>query len=288
MPIPVKVQERLTNSIKKFQPVLSSAKTRDVNESDTVVIITDILSEVFGYDKYSEITTEHVIKKTFCDLAIKIDGKIKLLLEVKAIGLDLKDDHIKQAVDYGANSGIEWVILSNGIIWQIYKITFAKPIDKELVYEINFLNINPKNEDQLEPIYYLCKEALGKSLLDEYHSQKQALSKYYIGQMLLTETILDVIKRELKRVTPGVKIENEEIEAVLKADVIKRDLLEGDKALEAKKKIQKAANNYIRNVNTSSKKESKESSPTPTATPPIEVPAPQSEQTTTETPKTDA
>nr|WP_061260548.1 hypothetical protein [Leptospira interrogans] len=87
MAIPTKIFERISSGVKKFQPILTSAKTRDVNESDTVVIITDLLSEVFGYDKYSEITTEHVIKKTFCDLAIKIDGKVKLLIEIKAIGL---------------------------------------------------------------------------------------------------------------------------------------------------------------------------------------------------------
>jgi hypothetical protein len=258
MSIPAKVLDRLTVGLKKFQPILSSAKTRDVNESDTVVIITDMLSEIFGYDKYSEITTEHVIKKTYCDLAIKIDGKIKLLIEVKAIGLDLKDDYIKQAIDYGANAGIEWVILTNGVTWQVYRISFSKPIDKELVYELNLTNINLKNESSIEPIYYLCKEALGKSLLDEYHSQKQALSKYYIGQMILTETILDVVKRELRRLTPGVKIENDEIEGVLRTDIIKRDVLEGDKAIDAKKKIQKAANNYIRSAPSPVKKESKE------------------------------
>lgn len=54
--------------------------------------------------------------------------------------------------------------------------------------------------------------------------------------MILTETVLDVIKRELKRLTPGVKIENDEIEEVLRSDVIKRDALEGDKAVDAKKK----------------------------------------------------
>ncbi|EKO49813.1 type I restriction enzyme R protein N-terminal domain protein [Leptospira kirschneri str. 200803703] len=255
MAIPTKIFERISSGVKKFQPILTSAKARDVNESDTVVIITDLLSEVFGYDKYSEITTEHVIKKTFCDLAIKIDGKVKLLIEIKAIGLELKDDYIRQAIDYGANSGIEWVILTNGMNWQIYRITFSKPIDKEMVYEINFSNINPKIENHIEPIYYLCKEALGKSLLDEYHSQKQALSKYYIGQMILTETVLDVIKRELKRLTPGVKIENDEIEEVLRSDVIKRDALEGDKAVDAKKKIQKAANTYLRNSSPAPKKE---------------------------------
>lgn len=242
MAVPSKVQDRVVAGVKKFMPVLNSARTKDVNESDTVVIVTDILSEIFGYDKYHEVTSEYAIRNTYCDLAIKIDGKVKLLIEVKAIGLDLKDDHVKQAIDYGANEGIEWVILTNGQKWQIFRVGFTKPISKELIYEINFLNLNLKSESTIEQIYYICREALSKSLLEEFHLQKQALSKYTVGQLMLTEPILDSIKRELKKISPGIKIENDEILTVLQIDVLKRDVLEGDKALEAKKKIAKAQN----------------------------------------------
>ena len=72
---PKKVQQRFTKTITKFQKVLENAKIRDLNESDTVVIITDVLSDVFGYDKYSEVTSELAIRGTFCDLAINLDGK---------------------------------------------------------------------------------------------------------------------------------------------------------------------------------------------------------------------
>src|SRR3954469_21863797 len=127
-PIPSKVEDRLVTAIKRFQPVIASAKARDVNESDTVIIVTDMVSEIFGYDKYSEITSEHAIRGTFCDLAVSIDGKFQFLVEVKAIGLDLKDNHVKQVVDYAANKGVDWVILTNGTSWRMYKVSFAKPI----------------------------------------------------------------------------------------------------------------------------------------------------------------
>ena len=45
-----KFQARLISSIKKFQNILNIAKTKDINESDTVVIVTDMLSELFGFD----------------------------------------------------------------------------------------------------------------------------------------------------------------------------------------------------------------------------------------------
>ena len=47
--IPKRVSERLIKQTRKFQKVLKSALARDVNESDTVAIITDMLSIVFGY-----------------------------------------------------------------------------------------------------------------------------------------------------------------------------------------------------------------------------------------------
>ena len=47
-----KVAERIVAGLKRFQPILASAKARDVGESDTVTIIVDMLAEIFGYDKY--------------------------------------------------------------------------------------------------------------------------------------------------------------------------------------------------------------------------------------------
>ena len=46
----------------------SITKARDVNESDTVIIITDMFYYVFGYDKYSDLTGEVAIRGTYCDL----------------------------------------------------------------------------------------------------------------------------------------------------------------------------------------------------------------------------
>ncbi len=53
------------------------------------MIVTDMLAEVFGYDKFSEVTAEHAIRGTYCDLATKLDGTVQSLIEVKAIGLEL-------------------------------------------------------------------------------------------------------------------------------------------------------------------------------------------------------
>lgn len=240
--IPAKVKERLTSGIKKFQPILRKAKDKDINESDTVTIVADMLNDVFGFDKYTEITSEYAVKKTFCDLAIEIAGSVCLLVEVKAAGLALKDDFIRQACDYGANSGIEWVVLTNGVSWRVYKIIFSKPVEKELVYSLDFDDLNAKKQTDLEMLYYLSRESLARStnnLLEEFAAQRQVLNHFFIGQLLATEPILDAIRKQVRKIAPDAKISNEEIHEILVSNVIKRDVFEGEKSEEAKKRLQK-------------------------------------------------
>jgi hypothetical protein len=244
--IPKKASDRLTAGIKRFQPILASAKKRDVGESDTVTIVTDMLAEIFGYEKYSEITSEFAIRGTYCDLAIKLDGTLQTLIEVKAIGIELKDAHVKQAVDYAANQGVDWVLLTNGISWKVFNVVFAKPIAHELVIDIDFCALNARSASDAELLYLWCKEGWQRSVLGEFHTQKQALSRFFLGAMILTPPVLDVIRRELRRVSPDVKIEVDQIRNVLASEVIKREVMEGEKADEARKKISRAANKALR------------------------------------------
>jgi hypothetical protein len=237
--VPVRVADRLVGAIKRFQPILASAKARDVNESDTVILVTDMLSEIFGYDKYSEITSECCIRGTFCDLGIKINGSFQFLIEIKAIGLELKHAFTKQAIDYSANQGTEWVMLTNGEIWRAYKVTFAKPIDYEQVLEINLSQINPKNLGDIGILYHLTKEGWLKSVLGEFHMQQQALSRFSLAAMVTSQPILGMLKRELRRLSPDIKINTDQIKAVMMQEVLKREVTEGDKAEEARKKINK-------------------------------------------------
>ena len=78
--IPAAVVKRITTTVPKFKKILEKAKERDVNESDTVTIVTDMLEEIFGFDKYSEITREYAIQGTYCDLAIKTGKRIEYLI----------------------------------------------------------------------------------------------------------------------------------------------------------------------------------------------------------------
>lgn len=241
--ISVKLKERIIKGIKKFQPVLLKAQAADINESDTVTIITDILCDVFGYDKYENITSEFAIKKTYCDLAVKMQEKVVFLIECKAIGIDLKDDHIRQATNYSADSGIEWVVLTNGLVWKVYRVLFQKPVDKQLIYEFNLCEISTKKQSDIEMLYYLCMEAFSKSskaTINDFYIQKQILNKYTLGQIILTDPVVENIRRAVKKLYPDVKVSSEEITNIIYNEIFKREIIESDPAAEAKRAVQKA------------------------------------------------
>ena len=237
--IPKKVVDRIAGNLKPYQAIAASHKAKDVSEADTVTLIKDILAYCFGYDKYTELTSEQQIRGTYCDLAVKIDGKIKYLIEVKAAGVSLNDSHLRQALNYGANQGIEWVVLTNAVEWRLHRIKFGQPIDHEEVSSFSFLDVSTKNEEDLRKMFLLCREGIGADAMGAYHQHTQIINRFTIAQVLLTEPIVAAVRKEIRRLFPEIKIDQEQITDFLRNEVLKREVIEGEKAKETQHKIKK-------------------------------------------------
>lgn len=269
MKLTKKTEERIKNSLGKFQKVLAIAKDRDLNESDTVSIITDMLAEVFGYDKYLEVTSELAIRGTYCDLAIKLNGKFEYLIECKAVGIDLKDNHLRQAIGYGANKGIQWIILTNGIDWQVYKLKFEQPIQWELVARFNTLAVTTKNERDVEKLAILTKEGVEKNFREELYEKIQCVNKYILGQLIMAEPVLSALRRELKKLSDGINVEEAELTTLLRGDVIRREILD-----DTSEDVQAAASKVAKFYKQAAKKTVAKPAPKPEAATEGEPPAP--------------
>jgi predicted type IV restriction endonuclease len=241
--------DRAKPALRRYQKAFESAKSRDVNESDTRVIISDFVAEVLGFDKYSELTTELAVKSTFCDLAIKFKGKLKFLIECKSAGTSLKDNHLRQATDYAANEGVEWVVLTNGPEWHVHRMRFEQPIRSDEVFAFNLLDPDLKNVELLERLYLISREGTAATAIDEYWEQKEATSRFVVAQLLLSANILSALRRQLRRMYPGVKITEEELAELLGNEVLKRDVLECDRAAEAARIIKRHSRRLAKAAN---------------------------------------
>lgn len=241
MTIGKKALDRIGEGVKRYRTILAQAKKRDVSESDTVVIIGDMLADVLGYEKYVEVSTEFAVKGTYVDLAVKVGKEVYFLVEAKAIGVELKDAHVRQVVDYGANQGVEWAVVTNGMVWRVYRIEFKKPISHSLIAEVNLLEANIKDADVVEFFSNLCKEGFAKSQMEEFYEQHQATNSHTLAAVLLSDQMLNHLRLGLRRLFPSVAVDAKSLASSLRNEVLKRELVEGEDSTAATALVKKVA-----------------------------------------------
>lgn len=236
--IPAKVYKRLATAIPKFRKILLQASKKDVNEADTVTIVADMLEEIFGFDRYSEITREYAIRGTYCDLAIKSERKIKYLVEVKSIGTSLKDVHLRQAIDYAAKEGVEWVVLTNGMVWDVYKVKVDGKVSDRNLFTINFEEVNLRNDEHQAHLFSLCKRGVQRGVMKEISEHKESVNRYIVGAIIQSEQVVSIVRRKVREES-GIKVEEDTIRNLIRNEVIKREVLESEDGRKAEKRMRR-------------------------------------------------
>lgn len=244
--LPKKFVDRVSAKLKGYQNIVVSHRTRDVSEADTVTVVKDVLADVFGYDKYAELTSEQQIRGTFCDLAIQIEGKVRFLIEVKSAGSTLSEAHLRQAVNYGAHHGIEWIILTNAVEWRFYKVIFAQPISWDEVTRLCLPDLSARNESDLERMFLLAREGLPSDAISAFHQHQQMVNQYTVAQLVQSAPVLAVVRKELRKLFPDIRVDEGDLADILANGVLKREVVDGEKVEEAKIRIKKATQKLAR------------------------------------------
>ncbi len=190
----------------KFAKVFADARERDANESDTVMYLIEFFKEVLDYDPLGgEISKEVAVDDRYCDFGIRLDDKIAFLVECKPAGArGLKSKHIEQAENYASRAAINWVLLTNGVIWQLYHLTFGNGIEHELVFEVNLVDdLEQKPEWIWDALSVLNKRNVRDDSLTDYYEQQKLLSPKNIVNLLLGEEVLMKLRQELNRKSPA-------------------------------------------------------------------------------------
>jgi len=181
----------------KLLPHLIKGKEDDLNEADTVQRIIKMFEEVLGFDAMTEMSRETQVKDKYVDVAIKLDGATRLLIEAKAAGVILRDRHIEQAQHYAAEGNMPWVILSNSVTWNLHHLTVEEGIEHIRVFSLD-LSVDPIDQ-AAELLVLPHRQAIKKGELEEYWEHHVALSPESTGRAIVTEGSLKLIRREIRR-----------------------------------------------------------------------------------------
>ena len=106
--------------------------------------------------------------------------------------------------------------------------------------------LNPRSSEHIENLFLLTRESAVKSALDAYRDKLEATNRFFLAAIVLSDAVLEIARRELRRVSPEVKVEIDELRALLVREVLKREVIEGEKADHARKKIARAAAKMLR------------------------------------------
>jgi len=88
-------------------------------------------------------------------------------------------------------------------------------------------------------LFLLSKKGLGKSIREDYYERAQSVNRFVIGAIVLNKSIVGAIRREIRKLASGIKVEDKEVEQILRNEVLKRDVIEGEEASKAIKKVHK-------------------------------------------------
>ena len=134
-------ESRISSNVRKFQQIVTQAKSRGVNEADTRDIVKAIIAELLGFDPFFEVTGEFSIKGQFADFAVKQGDNILFFVEVKSIETKLDEKHLFQVIGYAANYGVEWAVLTNANRWIVYRLFSGDEKRTEVVVDIDLSDI---------------------------------------------------------------------------------------------------------------------------------------------------
>lgn len=214
----------ILRAVKKFIPIWKEAKEKDLIEANVVTRIIKFLEEGLGYDVLKHITKEFQIKEKFVDLAIKIDNKVAFYIEAKSANTSLKEAHIFQAESYASQSGVNWVVLTNGTEWYLYRLIFEKTgIGRTLVFSLDM--INGDINEITEKLYYLSYDAIRKNELEEYWEEISALQPENLIKAFFHEDTLMMVRKHLKKKTNKLIDEEKILEGIqnlLKTDIVEK------------------------------------------------------------------
>jgi predicted type IV restriction endonuclease len=194
---------RISNSLKKLNRPTLLLKEKDALEADTRHLVTDILVDALGYDKYENLTAEFAVKGDFADYGIRIDKQLEAFIEVKRISQKLSPSHLRQVESYALKEGVQWAILTNAQVWQAYHVTPVKGQQSEvtLIFEVDILDETLKPSAKTELLFLISKEGLSKGRLAEYLSAQNAVSPKTLKPILLSDDVLAAVRKEIKKKT---------------------------------------------------------------------------------------
>lgn len=204
-------QTHLRSTVRALAKQALTLAERDANEGDTRLLVNEMLASAFGYDRFTELTTELMIRGEYVDYGITVNGQILAVVEVKRIGKKLIEDNLRQAESYALRSGVKWLVLTNGLVWRLYHARVTPVPALDLVFDVS---LDDMSQDTLDNLFLLTRASLTRDEAEGVWERARATSPEAVRQVLASAPVITEIRREIHRQT-GVRLSDDDTAAAV-------------------------------------------------------------------------
>jgi predicted type IV restriction endonuclease len=188
---------RIKAALPKIKRTAKLYADRKEAEADTRLLVVDIL-EAMGWDQGTDLTGETRVRGDAMDFALSLKGDAVAAIEVKSSSVKLAERHLRQVEKYSADSGFEWMILTNGREWQLYHLTFNRPLLVDLIATVDlFDDVRPAA--LAEALAIFSKEAFVKNFVGTKWETRIATSPEQLRSVLFSKEVVNAFRKQLRK-----------------------------------------------------------------------------------------
>jgi len=219
-----KIQERLRVGLRCFKLLLKAAKERDASRAATLAL--DLLSDLFGFDRYSEVTSELDNREAVYDFAIHSGNSVAMLIRISPVCSAPDDRYLLATAQHALLHGVEWIVLTNGIGWQVHHVedTGKTRPETPIVLAFDLSHMQPGRDSHIETLFLLTREGHKSAGLNHFRLRLEVTNRHYLGAMMLSDPVVTAVRRELRKLNPVLQITPLEIRENLAKGVLRPDV----------------------------------------------------------------
>ena len=105
--------------------------------------------------------------------------------------------------------------------------------------EVDLIALSAKSDEILEYFGNLSREGYSKGTMADLLHQKQVTNKFTVAALLVSDDMLDDLRKEIRRLGSGVKVDIEYLRSLLTSEIIKRDLIDSEEAKAAAQNVKR-------------------------------------------------
>jgi hypothetical protein len=166
----------LLDDVRKIAGVAERLKGPVGNEANTKALLIEPMLSALGWDTTN---LDHVLRdwpltnNSTIDYALRIGEQNAMFVEVRGLNESLDDEPFTaKAVDGTNGEGVLWCVVTNGLIYRVYRTDELVPTNEKLSFEIDLSRAAVGSPADAANVPLLSRESLGDGTLALWSEQK--------------------------------------------------------------------------------------------------------------------